>query len=91
MFITSRTFKLISICQRIGSYGLVYKGREKKTGEIVAIKIILLDDENSVEDVRKEIQILAACHHENIVKYHGSYFKGENLWYFVLFAYLNLI
>jgi serine/threonine protein kinase len=63
----------------------VYKGRDYRTSEIVAMKIIALDDEETLEDVRKEIQILAACDHENIVKYYGSYFKDENLWY-VLFV-----
>ena len=58
----------------------MYKVRDKRTSEMVATKIIALDDEETLEDVRKEIQILAACDHQNIVKYHGSYFKDENLW-----------
>ena len=66
---------------------MVYKVRDYRSSEIVATKIIALDDEEALEDVRKEIKILATCDHPNIVKYHGSYFKDENLWY--CFAYFS--
>lgn len=63
-----------------GSYGSVYKGRSYQTNEIVAIKLLSLDDEATLKDIREEIQHLAACNHPNIVHYYGSYFKDENLW-----------
>eukprot|EP01087_Luapelamoeba_hula_P019950 TRINITY_DN669_c2_g1_i2.p1 TRINITY_DN669_c2_g1~~TRINITY_DN669_c2_g1_i2.p1 ORF type:complete len:795 (+),score=143.96 TRINITY_DN669_c2_g1_i2:48-2387(+) len=63
-----------------GSFGMVLKGREYKTSEVVAIKIISLEHDEALGEVMKEISILAACNHANIVAYRGSYFKGENLW-----------
>ncbi|KAL6065407.1 serine/threonine-protein kinase dst2 isoform X3 [Balamuthia mandrillaris] len=74
--------KLFELHERLGrgSYGMVYRGRAYKTGETVAIKIIALDDEAALDDVRKEISILSTCNHENIVSYYGSYFEEDNLW-----------
>lgn len=46
----------------------------------MAVKVIAIDDQQTLEDVRKEIRILAECHHPNVVKYYGSYFKETNLW-----------
>jgi serine/threonine protein kinase len=58
----------------------VYKAVNRRTGDVVAIKIISIDATDVLDDVRKEIQILSECHHENIVNYLGSYFKDDNLW-----------
>jgi len=58
----------------------VYKAVNRRTGEVVAIKIISIDAPDVLADVRQEIQILSECHHENIVNYLGSYFRDDNLW-----------
>eukprot|EP01105_Mastigella_eilhardi_P023501 TRINITY_DN593_c0_g1_i4.p1 TRINITY_DN593_c0_g1~~TRINITY_DN593_c0_g1_i4.p1 ORF type:complete len:571 (-),score=168.34 TRINITY_DN593_c0_g1_i4:59-1771(-) len=63
-----------------GAYGYVYLGVDKRNSEQVAIKIIWLDDANTVEDVKKEIELLQDCNHPNIVRYAGSYVKHEYLW-----------
>lgn len=63
-----------------GSYGMVYKGRNRTSNETLAVKILALDDEATLKDVRGEIKILATCNHANIVRYGGSYFKDEKLW-----------
>lgn len=63
-----------------GSFGSVYRGVHKRTGEWVAIKIISLAEDEAVEDVRREIGILKECENSHIVKYFGSYFEEENLW-----------
>lgn len=63
-----------------GSYGSVFKARNIKTAEIVAIKIVNLDDEEALEDVRREIEILSECDDPNIVKYYGSYLRADYLW-----------
>src|SRR5688500_16946379 len=47
---------------------------------MVAVKVIAIDDPQTLEDVRREIRILSECKHTNIVKYLGSYFKDQNLW-----------
>ncbi|EPY51666.1 STE/STE20/YSK protein kinase Nak1 [Schizosaccharomyces cryophilus OY26] len=67
-----------------GSYGAVYKGLRNATKEIVAIKVLNLDTaEDEVSDIQKEITVLSELKQresENIVKYHGSYLVGTNLW-----------
>ncbi|KAJ3452918.1 sterile20-like kinase isoform b-related [Anaeramoeba flamelloides] len=63
-----------------GSYGSVYKARQKGTGEIVAVKMISLEEDEGLDDIKIEIEILKKCKHKNIVKYIGTYFKEETLW-----------
>ena len=60
------------------SYGIVYKARNKKTNQILALKIVPV--ENDISEVEKEIAILKQCDNPNIVSYHGSYNKGNELW-----------
>lgn len=54
-----------------GSYGIVYKAKDKKTNEIVAIKKIKLTNEQEgfpITSIR-EINILFSLNHINIIKY----------------------
>ncbi|XP_027097083.1 serine/threonine-protein kinase 1-like [Coffea arabica] len=64
-----------------GSYGAVYKARDKKTSELVAIKVISLSEgEEGYEEIRGEIEMLQQCNHPNVVRYLGSYQGEEYLW-----------
>ncbi len=54
-----------------GSYGSVFKA--EKDNEIVACKIIQMEDEESMEECITELQILSKCRHVNIVGYCGAY------------------
>lgn len=64
-----------------GSYGAVYKARDLKTSELVAIKVISLSEgEEGYEDIRGEIEMLQQCNHPNVVRYLGSYQGEEYLW-----------
>ncbi|XAR55934.1 Non-specific serine/threonine protein kinase [Bertholletia excelsa] len=64
-----------------GSYGAVYKARDMKTSELVAIKVIsLTEGEEGYEEIRGEIEMLQQCSHPNVVRYLGSYQGEEYLW-----------
>ncbi|EPS67952.1 hypothetical protein M569_06822, partial [Genlisea aurea] len=64
-----------------GSYGAVYKARDVKTSELVAIKVISLSEgEEGYEEIRGEIEMLQQCSHPNVVRYLGSYQGEEFLW-----------
>ncbi|XVF85801.1 hypothetical protein PTKIN_Ptkin17bG0146800 [Pterospermum kingtungense] len=65
-----------------GSYGAVYKARDIRTSELVAIKVISLSEgEEGYEEIRGEIEMLQQCSHPNVVRYLGSYQQGEEyLW-----------
>ncbi|XP_037944743.1 cyclin-dependent kinase 10-like [Teleopsis dalmanni] len=53
-----------------GSYGIVYRARDARTNEIVALKKMRMDQEKDGLPVSglREIMILKACDHKNIVK-----------------------
>lgn len=52
-----------------GSYGVVFRARDKQTGEIVALKKLKLDDEKNGFPITalREINALMSCRHENVV------------------------
>lgn len=64
-----------------GSFGRVYKGVDKRTGNSVAIKVIDVENaEDEVEDIIQEIAILSELDSPYVTKYHGSFLKGSHLW-----------
>ena len=52
-----------------GSYGVVYRARDKETGDIVALKKLKLDEEKHGFPITalREINALMTCRHENVV------------------------
>ncbi|XP_033727991.1 LOW QUALITY PROTEIN: myosin-IIIb-like [Pecten maximus] len=69
-----------------GTYGVVHSARHKKTGEIVAVKILEAIHE-LIEEIEEEYVILRDLgNHPNMPKFHGLYlhqseFRGEDqLW-----------
>ncbi|KAJ7544459.1 hypothetical protein O6H91_09G079900 [Diphasiastrum complanatum] len=53
-----------------GSFGKVYKGRRKYTGQTVAMKFILKHgkSDKDIDNLRQEIEILRQLKHENIIE-----------------------
>jgi cell division cycle 2-like len=52
-----------------GSYGVVFRARDKETGDIVALKKLKMDQEKHGFPITalREINALMACRHENVV------------------------
>lgn len=67
-----------------GNFGVVYRGTNLQTKQIVAIKVLNLDTvEDEVKDVQHEITMLSQLSQSdaaNITKYYGSYLHGTRLW-----------
>ena len=74
-----------------GKFGVVYKGYNIKTKQVVAIKVLELDTQyDEVVDVQQEIQFLADLKSApNVTHYHGSFLSGTKLW--IIMDYLSLI
>ncbi|PON97482.1 GPCR kinase [Trema orientale] len=58
-----------------GSFGKVYKGRRKYTGQTVAMKFIMKHgkSEKDIHNLRQEIEILRKLKHENIIEMLDSF------------------
>lgn len=73
-----------------GTYGVVYKGRNKKTGQIVAMKKIRLesDDEGIPSTAIREISLLKELKHPNIVGLLDVSMEESKL--YLIFEYLTM-
>ncbi|KAJ3210803.1 Cyclin-dependent kinase catalytic subunit [Clydaea vesicula] len=73
-----------------GTYGVVYKGRDRKTGQIIAIKKIRLDteDEGVPSTAIREISILKEMNHENCVRLLDIIHNEVKL--YLIFEFLDL-
>lgn len=74
----------------LGTYGVVYKGKHKKTGEIVAMKKIRLesDDEGIPSTAIREISLLKELTHPNIVSLIDVLMEESRL--YLIFEYLTM-
>ncbi|KAI1776313.1 Pkinase-domain-containing protein [Hypoxylon cercidicola] len=71
-----------------GSFGIVYKGIEKETGEVVAIKHIDLEStEDDIQDIQAEISVLSTCASSYVTQYKASFLRGSKLW--IVMEYLG--
>ena len=55
------------------------KGKYLPSGEMVAVKIIELEEDETFDDLAIEIAVLKRCQHPKIVKYIGSWKKDNEL------------
>ena len=70
-----------------GAYGIVYKARHLKTGEIVAIKKVKFEEDGVPSTAIREISLLKNLKHPNVVELKEAIFEGKNL--YLVFEYLQ--
>ncbi|XP_049514542.1 cyclin-dependent kinase 1 isoform X1 [Dermacentor silvarum] len=74
-----------------GTYGIVYKGKDKRDGKIVALKKIRLEseDEGVPSTAIREIALLKELRHKHIVRLEDVLMEGSDKIYLV-FEYLSM-
>jgi serine/threonine protein kinase len=66
------TYRLLAIANN--------KGKQlKKNDELTAVKVVFLK-EDEIKETLLEMEILQACQHKNITKFHQAFLKGLDLW-----------
>lgn len=63
------------------SYGKVYKAVAKDTADVVALKVVSMEnDEKDFYELTKEIKILEKCTSPFVVQYYGSFLYDGQIW-----------
>lgn len=68
-----------------GAFATVHKAVVKngsRTGSEVAVKIIELEEfaDSSLEEIRRELQMMRMCRHENVIAYHVAFPARRQMW-----------
>ncbi|KAM9364204.1 STE20-like serine/threonine-protein kinase isoform 2-T2 [Pholidichthys leucotaenia] len=69
-----------------GAFGKVYKAQNKQNGTMAAAKVIETKSEDELEDYMVEIEILASCNHDYIVKLLDAFYFEGKLWILIEFC-----
>ena len=72
-----------------GKYGIVKKGRHKKSGKEVAVKIVK-KKELSLKDIellKREIEVLKICQHPNIIRFYDVFENSDYI--YIVMEYLQ--
>ncbi|TGZ73323.1 hypothetical protein CRM22_001589 [Opisthorchis felineus] len=79
----SGIFSLIEVVGK-GTYGNVYKGRHTRTGQLAAIKVMPITEEDEEEIVLEINTLRKLSNHRNIAAYYGAFIKKsspqDHLW-----------
>ena len=63
-----------------GRFGEVYLGRQSKSGNLVALKVVLKNQTGDDNSLFHEIEIQASLNHPNILKIFGFFEDEENIY-----------
>ncbi|KAK9868947.1 hypothetical protein WJX84_006310 [Apatococcus fuscideae] len=88
--VDSERFERLEIIGR-GSFGDVYRGWDRDLGREVAIKVIDLEDvEDDIEDIYREVAVLARCDCPNITRYFASVLRPGSSELFIVMELMAL-
>ncbi|PHH72859.1 hypothetical protein CDD82_5773 [Ophiocordyceps australis] len=59
-----------------GSFGVVYKGIDRSTGEIIDLE----SSNDEIDEIQAEIAVLSTCFSAYVTQYKGSFLRGHKLW-----------
>ena len=64
-----------------GAFGYVHLATSvQDPKKQAAVKLLSIDEPEEVATIKKEVQILRACNHPNVVVFFNTYISGETMW-----------
>ena len=64
-----------------GAFGYVHLATSvQDPKKQAAVKLLSIDEPEEVATIKKEVQILRACNHPNVVTFFNTYISGETMW-----------